>query len=121
MNKLKCECCGAPLRPAMNRTGLYVCEYCGMRYEEKSPDIPPIRIETFTNPIKTLCVKQAVDDNLLRNVGEDVIAEVTMKDITHKLAESLADCIHMEKEYDPMTMRHIITARVRVVEADYRF
>lgn len=124
LKNLKCECCGAPLRVSFDDTQTYICEYCNAKYKVKNENTPlqsVIRIETYQNPVRTLVSKIEIPEENLRTIGSEGIAEIAMRNLTHNLAESLAPMMNIEKTYDPMSMRHIITARVRVVEADYRF
>ena len=118
MKNLKCECCGAPLKinPYFDD---YFCEYCGSKYKADNDGV--IRIETYQNPVRTLIVKTCVSDDAVKDIGEEKAAEYSIKNLTRNLEESLASMLTIEKEYDPQCMRHIITAKVRVVEPDYRF
>ena len=118
MKNLKCECCGAPLKidPYFDN---YFCDYCGSKYKADNEGV--IRIETYQNPVRTLIAKTCVTDDVTKYIGEEKAAEYSIKNLTRNLAESLAPMLTIEKEYDPQCMRHIITAKVRVVEPDYRF
>ena len=120
MKSMKCECCGAPLK---NKSSIYyeryICEYCGSKYKADNDGV--IRIETYQNPVRTLIAKTCVTDDVVKDIGEEKAAEYSIKNLTRNLAESLAPMLTIEKEYDPQCMRHIITAKVRVVEPDYRF
>ena len=116
MKKMKCECCGAQL--SIDYEG-YICEYCGSKYKANNDGV--IRIETYQNPVRTLIAKTYVSDDIAKCIGEEKAAEYSIKNLTRNLAESLTPMLTIEKEYDPQYMRHIITAKVRVVEPDYRF
>ena len=118
MKNLKCECCGAPLK-INPYFGDYFCDYCGSKYKVDNDRV--IRIETYQNSVRTLIVKTYVSDDVAKGIGEEKAAEYSIKNLTNNLAESLAPMLTIEKEYDPQCMRHIITAKVRVVEPDYRF
>ena len=121
MKNLKCECCGAPLKinPLSIYYEGYICDYCGSKYKANNEGV--IRIETYQNPVRTLIVKTCVSDDTVKDIGEEKAAEYYIKNLSSNLAESLAPMLTIEKEYDPQYMRHIITAKVRVVEPDYRF
>lgn len=121
MKNLKCECCGAPLKvnPISIYYDDYICEYCGSKYKVENERA--IRIETYQNPVRTLMAKTYVDEYAVKVMGEEEAAEYSIKNLTRNLAESLAPMLTIEKEYDPQYMRHIITAKVRVVEPGYRF
>ena len=121
MKNLKCECCGAPLKinPISIYYEGYICDYCGSKYKADNDGV--IRIETYQNPVRTLIAKTCVTDDVVKDIGEEKAAEYSIKNLTRNLAESLAPMLTIEKEYDPQCMRHIITAKVRVVEPDYRF
>ena len=121
MKKLKCECCGAPLKinPISIYYEGYICDYCGSKYKADNEGV--IRIETYQNPVRILMARTYVTDDVTKGIGEEKAAEYSIKNLTRNLAESLAPMLTIEKEYDPQCMRHIITAKVRVVEPDYRF
>ena len=121
MKNLKCECCGASLKinPYNQYFDDYFCDYCGSKYKADNEGV--IRIETYQNPVRTLIAKTYVSDDAVKAIGEEKAAEYSIKNLTRNLAESLAPMLTIEKEYDPQCMRHIITAKVRVVEPDYRF
>ena len=118
MKNLKCECCGASLKinPYFDD---YFCDYCGSKYKANNEGV--IRIETYQNPVRTLMAKMYMTDDAVKGIGEEKAAEYSIKNLSSNLAESLAPMLTIEKEYDPQYMRHIITAKVRVVEPDYRF
>ena len=121
MKNLKCECCGAPLKinPYNPYFDNYFCDYCGSKYKANNEGV--IRIETYQNPVRTLMAKMYMTDDAVKGIGEEKAAEYSIKNLSSNLAESLAPMLTIEKEYDPQYMRHIITAKVRVVEPDYRF
>ena len=121
MKNLKCECCGASLKinPYNQYFDDYFCDYCGSKYKADNEGV--IRIETYQNPVRTLIAKTYVSDDVVKGIGEEKAAEYSIKNLSRNLAESLAPMLTIEKEYDPQYMRHIITAKVRVVEPDYRF
>lgn len=116
MKNLKCECCGAQLSIDYEE---YICEYCGSKYKADNEGV--IRIETYQNPVRTLIAKTYMSDDVVKDIGEEKASEYSIKNLTRNLAESLAPMLTIEKEYDPQCMRHIITAKVRVVEPNYRF
>ena len=105
MKPLKCECCGAPLKPSMFDYETYICEYCGSRYERKNGD-QVIRIETFQNPVRTFAAKTMISNEAIMAMGEEKAAEYSIRELTHNLAESLTPYLTVEKEYNPMDMKH---------------
>lgn len=124
LKNLKCECCGAPLRMSIYDEHTYICEYCNSKYEVKNENTPlqsVIRIETYQNPVRTLMSRMEIPDEELRAIGEERIAEVAMRNLTRNLAESLAPMMRLESQHDSLHRCQVITAKVRVVEADYRF
>lgn len=64
MKKLICVCCGAPINRATRR-----CEYCGTEYNIDS-EIPMVRFETFTNPVKEYSASCLIDRDLVAMDGE---------------------------------------------------
>lgn len=124
LKNLKCECCGAPLVPSFDDTEEYVCKYCNSRYEVKNENTPlqsVIRIETYHNPVRTLMAKFEIPVEELQALGDETVAEISMRNLTRNLAESLAPMMRLESQYDSIHRHQVITARVRVVEDDYRF
>ena len=109
-----CECCGG----VINRAS-YICEYCGTRYEELN-GVPYI-VEVNNNRCKVITVQAELPDELCRQAGKDTATNLTMNKIRYKLAEALEDNLNLELEYEPRLMRHIITAKLRVVDPRYRF
>lgn len=116
LQSLTCKNCGGSINRAT-----YVCEYCGTAYEDRS-GIPCI-IETQQKPCKVLQMSTAIPEELLRSdfLPRDYIVNKAMGDIRDQLAKALEDYIKIEMTYDPRKMRQVITARVRVIEPDYRF
>lgn len=120
MKSLKCISCGAPVKMSpMYYDDYYVCEYCGQRYKNENDRI--IKVETYTNPVRTIECKECISQDVLEFYRPDQISEIMMKSITRNLADSLAPFMRIEQEYDPACMKHTITARIRLIEDDYRF
>lgn len=119
MEKIKCTCCGAPLRKSEFVYNEYVCEYCGNKF--KIDNNIPIKIETFQNPVQTLYSKMEIEDEFLKDAGEATVAEIAMRNLTRNLADSLAPFMRIESTYDPARMTHTMTARIRLVEDNYKF
>lgn len=119
MKNYKCNCCGASLHVSSKNKEEYICEYCGTKYYEKDNSI--IKIETYQNPVRILCCREVIEDVHIKEFGEEIVSEMAMKNITHNLAKSLAPFIRLEEGYDPYTMNHVITAKIRLVEENYNF
>lgn len=120
MKIYKCECCGGVLR-RINTFNEYICEYCGSRYEESKPDIPPIRIETYQNPVISLKAKYCVDDDLIKNIGESDVASIAINALKRNLADALVEHMTIETMPDPINMQQIITGKIRIVKNGFVF
>lgn len=114
LQPLTCKNCGG----SINRSS-YVCEYCGTAYEDRN-GIPHI-IEVQQKPCRVLTTRTSIPEELLRSTARDSVIDFTMSDIRSQLAKALEDYLKIEMSFDPRTMRQIITARVRVIDPDYRF
>lgn len=113
MNKLICQCCGGRI----NRHS-YRCEYCGTQYEEFNNYI---RIATYNPGCQVLRSKMEIPKEEVEYMGAQNAAEYMSKRLSKNLADALAPYMTMETEFDPRTMRQIVTASVRVINPDYRF
>lgn len=65
IKKLTCVCCGAPINRVTSR-----CEYCGTEYD-LNDEIPTIKLETFTNPVKEYSACVLIDKDIAAMNGED--------------------------------------------------
>lgn len=115
MKKLICERCGGSINPQT-----YRCEYCGTQYvKEEKTDV--IHIQTFQKPVRVLKARMEIPSEEVRCIGEDQISKMAIRHLSANLADSLADMMRLEVEYDPCERIHIVTSTIRVVEPDYRF
>lgn len=108
MKSYLCECCGGQINVAKMQ-----CEYCGTRYKEDRND-SLIRIETFSNPYKGICVACNFPDELIR-LDPDKAAELAVRKITQKLAEDLVPFVRFRAERDYETCSHKVVGSVRVI------
>lgn len=115
MRKLICECCGAPINP---RT--YKCEYCGTAYErEVNGNV--VRIETFQNPVREYKAGVEVPAEAVSVMNEHGAANYAIEQLSRNLAEAIAECMQLHTHYDPRSMNHIVTARIKIIEPAERF
>lgn len=114
MNKLKCECCGGIVNPST-----YRCEYCGTQYEGNN--YQTLRIESFTSPCQVLKSQMVIPTDAINSYGSETMAKIASEKLIKNLADALAPYTEMETEFDPVNMRQIVTARIRVLEPNYRF
>lgn len=114
LQPLTCINCGGSINRAT-----YICEYCGTAYEDRA-GIPYI-IETQQKPCRVLRVKTEIPEEIMRSLARDSVIDITMNRIRDQLSKALEDYLKIEMTYEPRTMRHVITAQVRVIEPDYRF
>lgn len=120
MKLLKCECCGGSLRSdILTVKGYYRCEYCGSLYKDDNESV--IRIETYSNPIKTFKTSYELDENVIKSIGSENASEVVLGHLKRNLADAIAECMDVHTEYNPERMTQYITARVRMIDPKHRF
>lgn len=103
MKALKCTCCGGNI----NRATM-TCEYCGTQYTLKDDNL--LRIETFTNPIKTIGAEMVIHKEDLLRAGEtSKVMEFCVKRLAAQMAEQLYDCMQIRTadlwEYNSVKLR----------------
>ena len=89
MIPLTCTCCGAKV----NRN-TYKCEYCGTEYR-RDTEIPVIRMETFTNPVKAYRACAVVNREEVMRFGNDYM--------------------EIRTDYDPALMQYRMEGTLRCV------
>lgn len=100
------------------------CEYCGTQFESLYANNERVMVvEHQSSPVKILKTQTSIPAELLRDdcMAKNSVADMAMDDIRRQLAKALEDCMTIEMTYDIKTMRQIITAKVRVLEPDFRF
>lgn len=113
LKPISCPNCGGRVD-----TARMVCEFCGTKFDY---EMQPLRIETYTCPVRTFQSRTAISDEIISYYDGDYVAEYAMRDITKQLAEHLREMLELRTEYDARHCQHIITARMRVVDPNYRF
>jgi hypothetical protein len=105
MDKLICQCCGAPLDPKT-----LICSYCGTAHKRNNDYLDrPIMIETFRQPVETFTTSVMFDNELLM-MNPEMASCVAMREVTNKLAESLMHMVCFESRRD---FRYGLTTEVR--------
>ena len=99
------------------------CEYCGTQFESLNANNEVVMVvEHQSSPVRILRAQTTIPAELMR---DDCLAkqssDMAMDDIRRQLAKALEEHIIIEMTYDIKTMRQIITAKVRVLEPDFRF
>lgn len=84
MKKLICVCCGAPINRATRR-----CEYCGTEYNIDS-EIPMVRFETFTNPVKEYSASCLIDRDLVAMAGEKYM-QYAIEQLAHAMLPAVME------------------------------
>lgn len=88
MDKLICQCCGAPLDPKT-----LICSYCGTAHKRTDDySMPSVRIETFHQPVDTLRSVVVLEPELYSGNLQRA-SEYAMKFISSKLAGDLTPFI----------------------------
>lgn len=122
MEEKKCKACGAPLvRDGLN----WKCEYCGTIYTEKRGTPEMFVVERTPLDTHVLGAEVHVDrytmQAMRKNGHEEKIAEYSIQQLTHRLAEGLAAYMRTEVSRDPFTQAQIVRGYVRVVDPDFRY
>lgn len=98
------------------------CEYCGTQFESLNANNEMVMVvEHQSSPVRILRAQTTIPIELMRGMAKDSVADMAMDDIRRQLAKALEEHMTIEMTYDIKTMRQIITAKVRVLEPDFRF
>ena len=113
IKKLICVCCGAPINRATCR-----CEYCGTEYD-LSDEIPMIRVETFTNPVKEYSASALINRDLVAMGSEDYM-KYAIERLAHEMLPAVMEGmqIRVQSGYDHeaiMTNQQRIDGRIKIV------
>lgn len=109
MQKMICECCGGAINPHTLK-----CEYCGTQYKRDEYE-NVCRIETYTNPVETLRVRQNISSEVARDIPLDDISRICLGEMAHQLAEIMYPYIKIRHEYDYKYDEHRITGEIKIV------
>lgn len=107
MDKYKCTCCGGNI----NRATM-MCEYCGTLYKE---EMGVLRIETYTNPVRTLAAKCIIPRREIYFFGEGESANMAMRSIRDQIAEALTEVMSYDVEFDTTGGVYIVRGQVKAV------
>lgn len=112
LQPMVCPNCGGSID-----RGRLICEYCGTKFDD---GMRPIKIETYQHPVRhfqtqTYLPREFMVDN------PDECAEYAIRDITKNLASHLKDMLELRTDFDPMCNQVVITARLRVLDPNYKF
>lgn len=113
LQPMVCPNCGG----SIDRVRL-ICEYCGTKFDD---GMRPIKIETYQHPVRHFQTHVSIPGEYIGNIPPDELAEYAVQDITKNLAGHLKDMLEIRTEFDPLHNREIITARLRVLDPNYRF
>ena len=115
MEQLKCPNCGGNVDRAR-----MICPYCGTQFKrEHDPNL--LRIETYTPHMEVLGAKVMVDEQTAQLVGTETTSEIMMRELSKKIADSIAPFMEVRTSFDHKTLSYVADARVRVLRPDYRF
>ena len=107
MDKYKCTCCGGNI----NRLAM-MCEYCGTLYKE---EMGVLRIETYTNPVRTLAAKCIIPRREIHFIGEVESANMATRNIRYQIAEALTEVMSYDVEFDAAGGAYIVRGQVKAV------
>ena len=109
MDKYTCQCCGGRINPATMK-----CEYCGTEYRKEMDRV--IRVETFTNPVRTFEARVSVPDTLFRELSIESASKLAVEELVHELSKSIAPMMEVHNEHDIRTMSNIFSGRIKMIQ-----
>ena len=115
LKPMTCPNCGGTI----DRTRL-ICEYCGTKFKSDSNE-QILRLETYSCPTRTFQVQTMIPNEYLNPDNVSEMSEYAINNITRQLADSLKDMLELRREHDFRFNQEVITARIRVVDPNYRF
>ena len=124
MEECKCPNCGAAINMARK-----ICEYCGTTFREEQtgpaykPEYKPEYKLVVARPgIKTLGVGVAFAPYQIRHMSEEELLKMARSQIAVKMADEIAKYIVLEEErQDPIKGWAIFTARLRILDPEFKF
>jgi hypothetical protein len=115
LKPLVCPNCGGSIhRDTM------ICEYCGTKFElDNSHQV--LRVETYTSPVRTFQAQVMIPNEEFKHNNAEALTDYTISKLRSNLMDALTDMMELRTVYDPRLNHQIITARMRVVDPNYRF
>ena len=109
MDKYVCTCCGGAIDPATME-----CKYCGTKFK-RDVDTRLVRIETYTNPVRTLKAKVTLNDELMRTCDPKDVSKLAMTELIDEFAECLAPYLQIDMMTDPRFNQTHICGTLKLV------
>lgn len=99
-----------------------ICEFCGTKFKDADCDTGIIRFETYTSPTRVLGAETIVSNEFVA-IDPDNVMNHVKRNIAERLADRLlqGELIEFRSEMDFKHCQQIISARLRVLEPNYRF
>lgn len=109
LKALICERCGAQIdRKTMK------CSYCGTEYIIKDDRV--VRIETFTNPVRTIRAKSTIDAFSAARVKDlPDYMEFCVKELAHKMADAIYESMQIRVTENSIDHGYDIESEIRVI------
>ena len=115
LKPLVCPNCGGSIH-----RGTMICEYCGTKFAFDN-NCQVMRVETYQSPVRTFCSEVRIPDAELRHNDSEALTECSINQLKQNLLDAISGMMELRTEYDIRHNSQIITARVRVVDPNYRF
>lgn len=115
MKKLQCTSCGAPINP---KTG--ICEYCGSVYLiEKNFPMPSI-INVEHPKVERVAARISINNELAHR-DPDGISQYAIQNISHNIADGLAEFLKISTTQDLVSDSTIIQGELRILPPSFKF
>ena len=113
---LTCPNCGG----SVNRSRM-ICEYCGTQFKcDENTQV--LRIESYTHPTRVFSAEAIIPEEMHALAPEAVIP-YAKNELAEKMVNALlqGNMIEFRSEMDWKRCQQIISARLRVLDPNYRF
>lgn len=119
MEQCKCPNCGAAINVAR-----MICEYCGTTFKRNDvilSDLGLPKIVIQRPGIKVLGVNIAISGDQMLYMEQEDIEAMICSEMSHKIAQELVKHLDIKSRYDMSTRMNVFSAKLRVLDPEYKF
>ena len=95
-DKYKCPCCGGHINPQTMQ-----CEYCDTQFEDENRNMIG-RVETFRNPVGTICCQSYLNPDDIAHYGLEKASEYVLREMVTGLVDKIYPFMEVRAIHDPM-------------------